>query len=256
MAYGYIYKITINNPNSGLDQHFYIGQHRKSAFDDKYFGSGLKIKNYVKKYGTKNLLVEIIEWASDEDNINQLEEKHVNNHLDTELCLNLVGGGKYRTWSLESRKKASMNMLGMKNHRYGTHHTEESKRYLSSLNLGRRHSAGTIQQIKNTKRINPYIYTDDARKRMSEKAKITKNATGYKWTDKQIRDHKSRLILAERNNKKILNEDLPVIERMLKSGVLQRDIAKKYGVASHTVSWAKRVRIPEFKKIRPEIFYE
>ena len=256
MIHGYIYKTTINNADSSLHQHFYIGQHRKSVFDDKYFGSGYKIANYIHKYGTDSLSIEVLEWAYAEDEINELEAKYVHDGiLKDEMCLNLITGGKFRTWSLESRMKATLNMLGVKNHRYGTHHTEEYKKIASIRGRQFRHKPETIEIIRNKRndRGNSF-YTPEVRKKMSDQAKITKNATGYKWTKEQIKANKIRLILSTNKIKKIQNDDLPTIEKMLNSGMMQYEVAKIYNVAPRTISRTHRIRIPEFKKIRPEIF--
>ena len=65
--YGYIYKTTnlINNK-------IYIGQHKKSTFDNKYYGSGKLITLAIKKYGKENFKVELIDIA---DNLSELTEK-------------------------------------------------------------------------------------------------------------------------------------------------------------------------------------
>lgn len=44
--YGYVY-LTIDN----LKGYFYIGQHKSETYDEKYFGSGLRIHNIIKKRG-------------------------------------------------------------------------------------------------------------------------------------------------------------------------------------------------------------
>lgn len=255
MAHGYIYKTTIDNVDSSLHKHFYIGQHRKEYFDINYFGSGVKIRDYIKKWGTDSLSVEILEWGYSSEDMNNLEAKYVDENLNTEMCLNLVSGGRYSTWSLESRKKASMNMLGMKNHRYGTHHTDEWKNLASIRGKQFRHSEETKRRIRDSRiKLGNSFYSPEVRKKMSDKAKITRNATGYKWTDEQILAHKSRLILSKSKKRKIQNEELPIIEKMLHSGKSQYDIAKIYNVTPHTIYWINLTRIPRLKIIKPEIF--
>ena len=65
--YGYIYKTTnlINNK-------IYIGQHKKSTFNNKYYWSGKLITLAIKKYGKENFKVELIDIA---DNLSELTEK-------------------------------------------------------------------------------------------------------------------------------------------------------------------------------------
>lgn len=58
-VYGYLYKITINNPKSSLHGKFYIGQKKGLPSDSKnlrYWGSGRIIWNYARKMVWGNLI--------------------------------------------------------------------------------------------------------------------------------------------------------------------------------------------------------
>ena len=63
--YNYFYKITnlINN-------HFYYGVHSTNNLNDGYFGSGVKLKQAVKKYGKENFKKEILFISSNEQENN------------------------------------------------------------------------------------------------------------------------------------------------------------------------------------------
>lgn len=66
--YGYVY-VTTNVINGRK----YIGQH-KGLFDNTYKGSGDVLGIAVSKYGKENFKVEVLDWAKDEDELNQKEE--------------------------------------------------------------------------------------------------------------------------------------------------------------------------------------
>lgn len=71
--YGYIYKTTnlINNK-------IYIGQHKKSTFDNKYYGSGKLINLAIKKYGIENFKVELIDTANNLEELTKKEYYYIN----------------------------------------------------------------------------------------------------------------------------------------------------------------------------------
>ena len=75
--YGEIYKVTIINPDHKYHNHYYIGQHKGDIFKDYYYGSGIKLLRYIKKYGTKTLIREILAYAKDEQELSDLESKYI-----------------------------------------------------------------------------------------------------------------------------------------------------------------------------------
>ena len=94
IKFGYIYKTTIIDNNSKLNNHYYIGKKESSVFDKNYFGSGLIITEYINKYGKNNLICEILEWADTREELNKLEYKWVDKErLKDPLCLNKCLGG-------------------------------------------------------------------------------------------------------------------------------------------------------------------
>lgn len=89
--FGYIYK-TINLVNNKI----YVGK-KKGSFDPKYFGSGIALANAIKKYGTSNFVVEIIVYASDKDELNELEKICIAEYrqdLGRENLYNISDGGE------------------------------------------------------------------------------------------------------------------------------------------------------------------
>ena len=84
----HLYKITNNVTNQ-----YYIGKRRGNE-QGRYWGSGIRIKRHLKKYGKENFTYDVLR-VSNEENIFKLErrlitENYINTHKD---CLNLAPGG-------------------------------------------------------------------------------------------------------------------------------------------------------------------
>ena len=99
----FIYK-TINN----LNGKYYIGRHSTSNLDDGYLGSGVGLMAAIGKYGSENFSREIVEWASDRDELWQLEEHIVNkNVVSDKNSYNQVIGGKSYLSALKKQDPAA-----------------------------------------------------------------------------------------------------------------------------------------------------
>jgi len=93
VPYGYIYKTTFpENSYNRIGTPYYIGMHKGSCFDPKYFGSGKCVQYWVDK---SLLSIEILEWAYSRYELGKLEEKHLDHLLekDDPLLLNIIPGG-------------------------------------------------------------------------------------------------------------------------------------------------------------------
>ena len=87
--YHYFYKITniINN-------HFYYGAHSTNNLNDHYFGSGIKLKEAIKKYGKENFKLEIIKFFNTREELSEYEFNIVNEDLiKSKECYNICPGG-------------------------------------------------------------------------------------------------------------------------------------------------------------------
>lgn len=85
-----IYKTT--NKVNGM---YYIGRHATKNIDDGYMGSGVYIKNAIEKYGLENFEREIIDEASNSEELWLLEEQYVNaNVVEDKGSYNTAYGGK------------------------------------------------------------------------------------------------------------------------------------------------------------------
>ena len=134
MYYGYIYKITI--PTSNGDRYYY-GKHKWNKYpqiDLRYWGSGRKISNWIKKYfGTNKrsnclnivqaekigLKQEIIIWCKTQEELDQKEYEIVSKEIKNPLCWNLDMGGKggnrikpFSSECIAARNKKYKNALG------------------------------------------------------------------------------------------------------------------------------------------------
>ena len=63
--FGYVYKTT-----NLINGKTYVGKHRRSYFDKKYYGSGKHLKSAINKYGIENFKVEVLEWCNSNNRTN------------------------------------------------------------------------------------------------------------------------------------------------------------------------------------------
>ena len=147
----HLYRIT--NAETG---EYYVGKHRgvtqETRFGQLCWGSGTRIKNQVKKYGTEIFKYEIL-CISNTDYIFELESKLITKKLlqEDKLCLNIVTGGreppskKGFVISEETRQK----LIGRTPWNKGGTFSEETKKKMSESALGRKHSEETKEKFRN-----------------------------------------------------------------------------------------------------------
>lgn len=153
--FGYIY-IVENNINNKR----YIGK-KTGKFDKNYYGSGIIVRQAIKKYGKDEFSVKILEYCDSQEILNE-REKHFIQTLNPEYNIAAGGDGghvlKYadknyvkeiyikrsitmsNTWNNISKEKReewgrniSIKRKGS-NGRTGTHHSEETKKRISESN--------------------------------------------------------------------------------------------------------------------------
>lgn len=87
--YHYFYKITNN-----INGHFYYGAHSTNNLNDNYFGSGIKLKEAIKKYGKENFSKEILKYFDTREELSEYELQIVNEDLiKSKECYNICPGG-------------------------------------------------------------------------------------------------------------------------------------------------------------------
>lgn len=113
--YYYIYKVT-----NKLTNEYYVGQHSstKEPLHDTYMGSGIQIKQALKRYGTHNFTKEIVQLCENTTDLNVAELIHIGDKWFTDpLCLNMKAGGEAgRGWThtIEARRNISIHNKGKK----------------------------------------------------------------------------------------------------------------------------------------------
>lgn len=85
----YVYRTT-----NLINGKYYIGKHASTDFDPNYLGSGLKIKNAIRKYGKSNFKVEVIKTFINEEEAFNFEKQIIETVLGNPDCYNIVDGGK------------------------------------------------------------------------------------------------------------------------------------------------------------------
>ncbi|MBR5297106.1 MAG: GIY-YIG nuclease family protein [Parabacteroides sp.] len=145
--FGYIY-ITTNKVNGKQ----YIGKKTSQKFDPTYLGSGIKLKEAVKKYGSENFSVHILCECNSREELNSKEIEYID-HFGAYKSSNFynisAGGdggntyaGKSDSEMREISKKISIansgsnngnkgQYVGPKNSMYGKKHTLETRRKIS-----------------------------------------------------------------------------------------------------------------------------
>ena len=186
----HLYKVTNKNT-----EEYYVGKHRGVTQETRngklYWGSGTRIQNQVKKYGTEIFKYEIL-CISKTDYIFELESKYVTKELlqEDKLCLNIVTGGreppskKGTVISEETRQKLRIRVpagLGQKR-------SEEAKKKMSESALGRKHSEETIKKFVgrtpwNKSKKGLQTHTEEWKLENSIRNKGKRGPSGYKHTE-------------------------------------------------------------------------
>lgn len=163
--YKYIYKIT-NQINGKI----YVGQHATNNLKYYYKGSGVRLKEAKKKYGSENFKLEILEWyeGNSKQEFNSLERKWIidlksdDPSIGYNLTRNCGGGYISDAWYAS---------------RIGRKHTEEEKRKISESNKGKKI---TEKQRKiNSERHKGRIKSNETIRKMKE-SKGYSNENSYK----------------------------------------------------------------------------
>lgn len=166
-----IYKITnlINNKT-------YVGQHKYKKLNDNYFGSGVLIKQAIKKYGKENFTKEILEANIETVELaNDFEQMYILfERAKGKAEYNVASGGfgtkgcapwnkgKQNVYSEEQLKRLSESHKGYK-------HTSEQKRKISEANKGRNFSDESKRKMSESRK--GIIFSEETKKKLSEAKK-------------------------------------------------------------------------------------
>lgn len=232
-AYGYIY-VTTNKVNGKK----YIGQKKydKNGKWKNYIGSGMALKNAVKKYGVSSFETEIINLAKTSAELNELEYEYTikNNCVEDKTYYNLVHGGGTVTglkFSKETIEVLSERMKGDKNYFYGKryfgkdngfygkNHSVASRAKMSASHKGKAHpykgmkgvfSEETLKKMRLAKLGKPL---SEAHKEAIKKAQAGKNHPMYgkkhsEETKKKMSEKAKNRVFSEETRKKMSESGL------------------------------------------------
>ena len=238
--YGYIYLTTnlVNNKK-------YIGQH-KGKPNDSYLGSGIHIKQAIKKYGKENFKKEVLEYANSQEELNELEIKIIalHNAVEDKNYYNVaiggytpvvVGGMKGKKHTKETKQKLrELNMgennpmfgkYGELNPNYGSQHSEETKKKISETRIEKGVAKGENNPMYGKK------HSEESRRKMSDslKGREMSEETRLKisYTLKEQYTNGQRNNGAEKLQKPVY---CITTGEKFKSA---KEAAKKYGIKSH-----------------------
>ena len=174
-----IYKIT-----NKLNGKIYIGKDTKNK--KNYFGSGIVIKQAIKKYGKENFDKCILCECNDYGELNEKEKYYIIlfNSIDPNVGYNRSYGGD----GFSGITQETINKIIFKN--TGKKRTEESKKKMSDASKNKPKSEKHKESLSKAweKRKIEHPYTNDTLKKMSE-SMLGKNAKNtYKLTHEDGRE--------------------------------------------------------------------
>ena len=152
--YGYIYKTT-----NLINGKIYIGQKKSDTFlANQYLGSGVRLRSAIKHHGKENFTVELLEECTSKEQLDSREIYYIDKYNSRDLTIgyNLAKGGDgvggMVAWNKGLTKEVDPRLVQSE--------SEKVKR-ANSLHLA--HKSGKFDYKK--------MFTEDVRKKMSEKAK-------------------------------------------------------------------------------------
>ena len=207
----YIYKIT-----NLINEKIYIGKRVRHKDINSYYGSGLIIKQAIKKYGKNNFKKEIIEYCNNKKKLNEREIYWI---AKLKPKYNITKGGNGGDTLSNHPNLDQLRSKFGHNKLLGRHLSEETKRKMSESSKGKKVSEETKRKISkaNKGRISP--------------------TKGYKWTEEQKNKIKGKNILENHYNSKLTNKERLKIKKLYDTGnYTYKELANIYNVYYKTIS--------------------
>lgn len=112
--YGYVYLTVFTRPTDRTKV-FYVGQHKRSTVNPKYFGSGKLLERFKSKYGQDGTMrSELLSWAWSQEELDFVETMLIimAKKIYRGRCINLMGGGSKGGQSQATIEKIRASRLG------------------------------------------------------------------------------------------------------------------------------------------------
>lgn len=183
--YGYVY-ITINL----ISNKKYIGKHKSETFDENYKGSGIALKNAIKKYGQDNFICKILKKCDSLEELNYWEKHFTEkyNAVKSPDFYNLKEGG---------------DGGGAPGCRYMTNGTECKKVLLENVDVYLENGYSFGGPIPSKETILKRANANRGKKHPTAGAKISKALSGRKLSDchkkKLSKSHKGKISVARKS---------------------------------------------------------
>lgn len=134
MKYYTIYK-TINKINGK----FYIGCHQTFDINDEYFGSGLYLKNAIKKYGIENFDKKIIAIFNNPEDMFKMESEIVNEDFVKRNDTYNIKEGGFGGWDHENKNSEKQRIKCLKGNKKQKDFYSKDEEWVKkkSLNMSR-----------------------------------------------------------------------------------------------------------------------
>lgn len=198
--YGYVYKITCLKNNR-----CYVGQKRKSTFDESYWGSSKNLEYYadLKQYGKKNFKREVLYWANSQEDLNKKETEYI----ISEKALNSLGGYNLwlnrpqKEWNSEIKEKHHKALLKAINTESWMEKCHLASEKRKGIKMPKSFCKKVSISLKNSEKRKQTMASKQYREKMSEAIKNSKKHSRW-YKDPELK----KLRYTAEINKKISNK--------------------------------------------------
>lgn len=194
--YHIVYKIT-----NEVNKKVYIGKHSTSNINDGYLGSGVALKNAIKKYGKQNFTKRILKIFDDEESAYEYESR-----ILTEAFI------------------ASSNTYNMTNKRSGSYaggkRSEETKKKMSDAKKGRASRKG-------------HKNSPEHRRKISESLR---NAELSRSEEQKKRQSEVIFKICAAKRERIIQDNEDIIRRLHNENMNVSDMMKQTGLSRHFIT--------------------
>ncbi len=164
--------------------------HSTDELTDGYLGSGKRLAYSLAKYGKENHVREVLEFCVDRNTLKEREREIVDQKMiENSSCMNLMkGNGTPSMPGIETKSKISLALTGRIL-------SDEHRRNIANSNRGKHFGPVTVdhkQKISQANRgkiswIKGRMHTDEARQKMSDRARGNTRARGKRSEEQKRR---------------------------------------------------------------------